>query len=1020
MNIKKKVITILLIIMSVLSLLKISNAATQNPSVAYSSRIEKNGWEKDFSKVDGAMSGTSGKSLKLEQIKIKLTNVPSEVGIKYQVHAQDIGWQDWKKDGAVAGASGKRIEAIRIKLENTDEYSIKYRAHVQNVGWQDWKADGVVAGTTGKSLRIEAIEIKLEKKKVTATISKESLAKATYYAGDVINFKGFYYTNSGQLEMHAYVGDANFDKYLTIKEITDTQEQLNTSTGYNVYRYLLNIKDISILPDGQQTIKLNVVKNGSIIASAEEKITIDKSNPHVSYQTHVQNVGWQDWKNDGGQAGTTGKSLRLEGIKINIKNVPSNVKISYQTHIQNIGWQEWKTNGQQSGTTGQSLRLEGIKIKLQNSDDYSIKYRVHVQNIGWQDWKYDGQLAGTTGQSLRLEAIEISIIPKRISCTSGFNYNAKTIYSEDVNLTGFCLANVSNKTINVSIDNKSVNDKTQFSADSTLYTKYEGYGEASDTPKPVYSVHLTEDDVTKLGNGTHTFKVEVLHKNQVVYTKQYNFIIDISTLHLRYSINNGPYYTNGELVEDSNSIKQVKAYLINNHDNLKVQYISYSVEDGWENTWKEDNQVSERNNHSIRAIRFRVENDKYSIQYRLKTSGKWEDYSYDGEYAGVVESKKDITGLSARIVGKITDAKAMVCIDSPKGKMPRGIYNFAGWGVSNDPNAKLKLYLDNKSIDYDKNTRTDVLNLIKGYKGDVVTPLAGYSARVDLSKISYGKHTVKLQYETTDGKVLATQTINFEITRNITIEKGKYGKSGLAVKGAGGYDLEYYRFGDGPNVAFFTFEVHGFEDHWDRDGTELVLTAIQFFERLQDDQNYNLAEKWTIYIFPECNPDGRKKGHTNNGPGRTTLYSIYGDVGVDMNRCWSTNFEPKYNDRNYTGQFSFGAYEAQYLKDFLLSHKSTSGQTILVDCHGWLSQLIGDSDMMQYYHTQFPDNRLTYTYGKGYLISWARANLGANGKTAKSILVELPAAVNNPTDFVNQNVANRFINASISMLKGID
>ena len=501
------------------------------------------------------MSGTSGKSLKLEQIKIKLTNMPSEVGIKYQVHAQDIGWQDWKKDGAVAGASGKRIEAIRIKLENTDEYSVKYRAHVQNVGWQDWKADGVVAGTTGKSLRIEAIEIKLEKKKVTATISKESLSNTIYYKGDVITAKGFYYTNSDQLEMHAYVGDANFDKYLTIKEITDTQEQLNTSTGYNVYRYLLNIKDISSIPDGQQILKLNVVNNGKIIASAEEKITIDRSSFHISYQTHVQNIGWQDFKNDGEQAGTTGKSLRLEGIKINLRNAPNNVKISYQTHIQNIGWQEWKTGGQLSGTTGKSLRLEGIKIKLQNSDDYSIKYRVHVQNIGWQDWKYDGQLAGTTGKSLRLEAIEISIIPKRISCTSGFNYNAKTIYSEDVNLTGFYLANVSNKTINISIDNKSVNEKTQFTVDSTLYDKNEGYGDVSDTPKPVYSVHLTEDDVTKLGNGKHTFKVEILHKNKVVYTKQYNFIVDISTLHLRYSINNGPYYTNSELAEDSKSIK---------------------------------------------------------------------------------------------------------------------------------------------------------------------------------------------------------------------------------------------------------------------------------------------------------------------------------------------------------------------------------------------------------------------------------------------------------------------------------
>ena len=122
----------------------------------------------------------------------------------------------------------------------------------------------------------------------------------------------------------------------------------------------------------------------------------------------------------------------------------------------------------------------------------------------------------------------------------------------------------------------------------------------------------------------------------------------------------------------------------------------------------------------------------------------------------------------------------------------------------------------------------------------------------------------------------------------------------------------------------------------------------------------------------------------------------------------------------HTGQFSFGAYEAQYLKDFLLSHKSTTGQTILVDCHGWLSQLIGDTDMMGYYHNQFSDSKLTYTYGKGYLISWARANLGTNGRTAKSLLVELPSSVSNPSDFVNQNVANRFINASLDMLKGLN
>ncbi|WP_405317240.1 hypothetical protein, partial [Faecalibacillus faecis] len=40
-------------------------------------------------------------------------------------------------------------------------------------------------------------------------------------------------------------------------------------------------------------------------------------------------------------------------------NLPT---VSYRTHIQSIGWQDYKTNGELSGTEGKALRLEGIKI----------------------------------------------------------------------------------------------------------------------------------------------------------------------------------------------------------------------------------------------------------------------------------------------------------------------------------------------------------------------------------------------------------------------------------------------------------------------------------------------------------------------------------------------------------------------------------------------------------------------------------------------------------------------------------
>lgn len=43
---------------------------------------------------------------------------------------------------------------------------------------------------------------------------------------------------------------------------------------------------------------------------------------NVEYRTHVQNEGWQTWKDEGEQSGTSGKSLRLEGIEIKVTNLP--------------------------------------------------------------------------------------------------------------------------------------------------------------------------------------------------------------------------------------------------------------------------------------------------------------------------------------------------------------------------------------------------------------------------------------------------------------------------------------------------------------------------------------------------------------------------------------------------------------------------------------------------------------------------------------------------------------------------
>ena len=290
-------------------------------SVVYQSHIQNIGWEN--AKIDGAMSGTQGKSLRLEGIKIKLDNSTYSGRIDYQVHIQNMGWQvtngkNYVSDGALAGTTGqsRRLEAIKISL--TDElnsyYDIYYRVHAQNVGWLSWAKNGAPAGSQGLSARMEGIEIKL-------------------------------------------------------------------------------------VPKG---------------TGAFEQSRAFVSGTTISYQTHIQSIGWQALKGNNQLSGTTGQGKRLEALKLSTAQTGLTGSIIYQTHIENIGWQSKVSNGVMSGTAGQSKRLEALNISLTGelASFYDVYYRVHVQDKGWIAWTKNGGNAGSSGASKRLEAIQIQLILK--------------------------------------------------------------------------------------------------------------------------------------------------------------------------------------------------------------------------------------------------------------------------------------------------------------------------------------------------------------------------------------------------------------------------------------------------------------------------------------------------------------------------------------------------------------------------------------------------------------------------------
>ena len=265
----------------------------------------------------GVAVGTEGRGLRLEQFSLALPK-DTDGGIEYRGHIQNKGWGGWAADGKECGTrgSGLRLEALQVRLTGKvkDTHSVWYRAHAQNLGTLGWSHDGQAAGTAGRGLRVEDLEVCVLPK------------------GEV--------PESGAGSQASFVGA-------------------------------------------------------------------------VGGSAHSQNVGWAP-SSSSLAFGTTGRGLRLEALRLSAPALPEACGISYQAHVQNVGWQGARTAGGVAGTTGRGLRTEAVRISLTGaaSGSYSVWYRVHSQNLGWLGWAKDGTDAGTVGRGLRAEAVQVQVLPQ--------------------------------------------------------------------------------------------------------------------------------------------------------------------------------------------------------------------------------------------------------------------------------------------------------------------------------------------------------------------------------------------------------------------------------------------------------------------------------------------------------------------------------------------------------------------------------------------------------------------------------
>ena len=306
--------------------------------------------------------------------------------IQYEAHVSNIGWMSSKRDGSTAGTTGqsKAVEDLKVSILNPEEDgSVQIDAHVSGIGWQGWDTPSASeGGTTGQGRAVEAVRLRL-----TGSLAKD--------------YDVYYRVHASNIGWMAWAKDG--------------EEAGTTGFGRSV-----------------EAVQIRLVKKGDAAPSsdgANVDYAFKKKPMSLTYRAHVSNVGWQGAVSDGATAGTTGRGLALEDLKLSIdsSDYSDGSAVQVDAHVSGIGWQGWDTpSASEGGTTGQGRAVEAVRLRLTGSlaKDSDVYYRVHASNIGWMAWAKDGEEAGTTGMSCSLEAVQIKLIKKGASHpdTTGYSH----------------------------------------------------------------------------------------------------------------------------------------------------------------------------------------------------------------------------------------------------------------------------------------------------------------------------------------------------------------------------------------------------------------------------------------------------------------------------------------------------------------------------------------------------------------------------------------------------------------------
>lgn len=333
----------------------------------------------------------------------------------------------------------------------------------------------------------------------------------------------------------------------------------------------------------------------------------------------------------------------------------------------------------------------------------------------------------------------------------------KQVEQGKLNFQGWVMSEAKDHTIEVYIDGIKQNTQIERYEREDVLTAIKGYGGRAINQKPGYRGSI---DISKLGNGEHSFKIKVISSKEVISERENIFTvkayegkveIDKPLNGVRGKANLS--FQGWEMSEDKNS--QVEVYIDQTKMNTKIE--RYEREDVLT---------------AIKGYGGKATNSKPGYRGIIDASTVGE-----GEHTFTVkvrsESGVEITSKTVKFTMKKYDSK--VEIDTPfNTNYDRKNIKLKGWVMSEDSNASLEVYIDNikQNITITREKRDDVVEAYKNQYGGTTNKTPGYRGEIDYKTLTEGNHEIRVKLISSKTKeVIGEMVRSFHVNKyNTKIE----------------------------------------------------------------------------------------------------------------------------------------------------------------------------------------------------------------------------------------------------------